>query len=585
MPSRTSSRAVLYLRSSKDRSDVSIDAQRRELTALATQRGLLVVGEYTDVVESGTDENRPGLRRLVADLRQRGRGWDTVMLLDTSRLARKPIISVMFERDAEKNGVRVVYKSVPDEDPITAVLLKSLMMGIDQWHSLTSKRKGLAGMAENVRQGYRAGGRAPRGYRLATIETGAIREGTAVTKTKLEPNDDAPIVAEYLRLRAEGIARTTLMRQLKIKWPATSLIGMEWNALTYAGHTVWNVHNEFGSEGYKGGVKRRPRNEWVIQRDAHAALVSDAIAETVLQQIETASHGDSRQRGAAYLLTGILKTPNGTPWYGNRTSRSEFYRAQAGKISRSFLAERIDRKVIETVAQDLQSPAFVAAAVKSTREKFAITHDQDIVAARAQIAKLDARSGKLLEMASELKTPAPVLRKVDELERQRSDIEQRIVAWDKEDEAAHALANVTDAQVRTMLGRMADEMQLYERGALKDFLVSILDRVELDPENATLQLCYRIPLRGGVSVASPRGFEPRYRRERAMTTHSRRLHTPPILPTHLEQRLGDLTERAHAHGFHQLGKDVAVLDHHALEPLQRLGRFLRVARLKVRQPL
>ena len=56
-----------------------------------------------------------------------------------------------------------------------------------------------------------------------------------------------------------------------------------------------------------------------------------------------------------------------------------------------------------------------------------------------------------------------------------------------------------------MLGRMADEMRLYERGALKDFLVSILDRVELDPEQQTLQLCYRIPLSGGNSVASPRG--------------------------------------------------------------------------------
>ena len=66
MPSRTSNHTALYLRSSKDRSDVSIDAQRRELTALATQRGLLVVREYSDVVESGTDENRPGLRALVA---------------------------------------------------------------------------------------------------------------------------------------------------------------------------------------------------------------------------------------------------------------------------------------------------------------------------------------------------------------------------------------------------------------------------------------------------------------------------------------------------------------------------------------
>ena len=166
--------------------------------------------------------------------------------------------------------------------------------------------------------------------------------------------------------------------------------------------------------------------------------------------------------------------------------------------------------MIETVAQALQSPAFVAAAVKSTREKFAATHDEDIAEAREHIAKLDARSSKLLEMACDLKTPAPVLRRVDELERERGEVEQRIVGWEKEDESAQALANVTDAQVRTMLGHMADEMRLYERNALKDFLTSILDRIELDPDQQTLQLCYRIPLRGGVSVASPRGFEPRY---------------------------------------------------------------------------
>ncbi|MDQ6825046.1 MAG: hypothetical protein M3007_06245 [Candidatus Eremiobacteraeota bacterium] len=113
-------------------------------------------------------------------------------------------------------------------------------------------------------------------------------------------------------------------------------------------------------------------------------------------------------------------------------------------------------------------------------------------------------------MACDLKSRAPVLRKVDDLEDQRSAIERRILAWEKEDESAQALADVTDAQVKKMLGHIADEMQLYESGDLKDFLATILDRVELDPEEATLQVCYRIPLRGGVNVASPRGFEPRY---------------------------------------------------------------------------
>src|SRR5438094_10439109 len=146
MASRTSNRAVLYLRSSKDRSDVSIDAQRRELVALATQRGLVVVAEYTDVVESGSDENRPGLRRLAGDIRRRERGWDTVLLLDTSRLARQPFINVMFERDAERHNVRVVYKSVPDEDPITAVVIKCVH---DGYRSMAQSHKQAQGPRRN----------------------------------------------------------------------------------------------------------------------------------------------------------------------------------------------------------------------------------------------------------------------------------------------------------------------------------------------------------------------------------------------------------------------------------------------------
>ena len=49
-------------------------------------------------------------------------------------------------------------------------------------------------------------------------------------------------------------------------------------------------------------------------------------------------------------------------------------------------------------------------------------------------------------MAAELASPAAILRKVDELERQRTVIEQRIVAWEKDDEAAQTLAKITDAR-------------------------------------------------------------------------------------------------------------------------------------------
>jgi len=50
-------------------------------------------------------------------------------------------------------------------------------------------------------------------------------------------------------------------------------------------------------------------------------------------------------------------------------------------------------------------------------------------------------------------------------------------------------------------------------------------------------------------------------------------HAPPILTADLEQRAGDLPERADAHAVHELGEDVAVLDHDPLE-LRERGRRL-----------
>lgn len=71
---------------------------------------------------------------------------------------------------------------------------------------------------------------------------------------------------------------------------------------------------------------------------------------------------------------------------------------------------------METIAADLQSSRFVADAVRATRDKFRVSHAEDIASATVAIEKLEDRSTRLLEMASELATPALVLRKIDEIE-------------------------------------------------------------------------------------------------------------------------------------------------------------------------
>ena len=149
-------RAALYLRSSKDRNDVSIDAQRRALHDLAVAHKLVVVDEFADAVESGKDEMRPGFIALRQAVKNPKRGWSHLCVLDTSRVARKQLIAMAFEHDCERFAVKVLYKNLPDFDPVYSTFMRSIMQAIDELHSMTSKAKGMAGMAENVHQGWRA---------------------------------------------------------------------------------------------------------------------------------------------------------------------------------------------------------------------------------------------------------------------------------------------------------------------------------------------------------------------------------------------------------------------------------------------
>ncbi len=76
-------RAALYLRVSTV--DQNLDTQLHDLRAMAEQRGLQIVEEYTDRI-SGAKAKRPGLDQMMADARH-GK-FDVVLVWAFDRLAR-----------------------------------------------------------------------------------------------------------------------------------------------------------------------------------------------------------------------------------------------------------------------------------------------------------------------------------------------------------------------------------------------------------------------------------------------------------------------------------------------------------------
>ena len=495
--------AVLYLRSSKDKSDISIAAQRRALHELAASRGLVICDEYADAVESGKDEDRPAFQRLLRDLRRPGRTWSQVLALDTSRIARRRHLALIFEHECERQRVQIVYRNVPDTDPITTMLLKSILQAMDEWHSLTSRAKGLAGMAENVRQGWRAGGRAPRGYQLEEHATGAIRDGQPVTKTRLVPDPElAPLVTAYLSLRAQGVSRGQAISRLQLPWPASSVHSMDWQALTYAGHTAWNVHAEREGGRSVTGEKRRPRSEWLVQRHTHEALITDDQAEAILAQVEKAQIG-RRRRASPLLFSGLVVAPDGTTWHSDG---SGCYRYGKGK---KISAKRLERALLARIEEDVmdeEAIEVVRAALADVGDE--IPTPQRIQGIERRIRNLTAQIGRTVDLAAKIEDPAPVLRRVEDLEHSRAVLIEELTELRAAAERVATADQVTLDDVRVMLRRMFEEMAtLAEAGDVapaRQALGALVERVVLEPTTLTAHVDFCVDTTGD-KVASRRG--------------------------------------------------------------------------------
>ena len=490
--------AAIYLRSSKDRHDLSIQAQRLELHKYAKAHGFGIVAEYTDAVESGKDENRPGFQELLTALKHPNRSWSAVIAMDTSRIARRRHIALLFEHECEKVSVKVIYRTLPDTDPITGMLLRSILQAMDEWHSLTSRAKGLAGMAESVRQGWRAGGCAPYGYDLQHSPTGTMRDGKPVMRSRLIPNADIETVGMYLRLRASGKSRSIAKSISGIGYK--SLNDLEWNALTYAGHTVW---------GMSSGGKRCPREDWHITRSTHQAVITDEDAEAVLARLENRRNLYTRGQCRTYLLTGLLESPSGEAFIGDTTRGSPNYRL--GK-RRRISATLLDAAVLDVIFTALVAPDVAHTIMTLMRASNAPrSKPRDLDAMRRRVKGIEQKIGRLVDLAAEDAELAPTYRRhILELERDRETMQDELDTAQVESAQAQVLALWTVEDVRKLLGSLRQslesELACGNIEEVKNALHLLVERIVYDVDERSFVVQYQLST--GVALASPRGFEP-----------------------------------------------------------------------------
>jgi len=478
-------KAAIYARSSKDRSDVSIATQTHELTEIARARDLEVVQTFEDAVVSGATEDRPGFGLLAEAIRNKRRGWSVLLVYDSSRIARRRYIAQAFKHHCRKHDVVIQYAKVPqDIDPISELVLDSVFEAMDEVHSLMSRDKAIAGQQENVRRGWRAGGRAPVGYQLEQLPTGAVREGKAVTKSRLVLAPEAPKVAAYLKARAAGEPRPKALSASGFKGSKSSLVDLEWNALAYAGHTVYGRHYGKRTRGDK--PKRRPREEWQIQRDTHPALISDGEAEAILEQLATSEVGRSISEGkraaSEAILSGLLVAPDGRFW----RSAGKHYRLEG---ERNVNRQALEQAVLDKLQEDLTSDEFIAGMVEAAQKME--TPDRTMPL-RREMAKLRREQARAARLAVQTEDGGVWPGVVTERTAQIAALQQEIDQMRQGGEIEALVKGLTPAGMRELLEGIKDPARLLE---------SLVERIVLDAD-----LSGRIEYRAacGVSMASPR---------------------------------------------------------------------------------
>ena len=174
-------RAVLYLRfSSENQNEQSIEGQRFDCLQYAKSNGYMVVGEYVDRAKTGTNDDRPGLQRMLKD--SYAKNFNMVLVWKVDRFARNRLNSLKNRDTLKENGVRLVSinENINGDTP-EGIITGSLLDAMAEYYSKELSVKVKRGIKMSVQKGNSLGGHMLFGYKVVdkkyVIDE---REGTIV---------------------------------------------------------------------------------------------------------------------------------------------------------------------------------------------------------------------------------------------------------------------------------------------------------------------------------------------------------------------------------------------------------------------
>ncbi len=316
----------IYMRLSRDDDkageSTSIEHQRIILRKYVEEYGGVIVDEYVDDGWSGTNFERPEVKRMMEDAKT-GK-IDTVIVKDLSRFGRNYIqVGQYIDYIFPAYGIRFIAlnDNVDTSDrSSTAMDMMPIMNVFNEWHAANTSKKIRAVLEASQRSGKYTNWNYPYGYKV----------GTDDNRTAVIDIEAAEVVRRIFDLRLKGNSARAIARILTeecIENPTTYFTKLDggkserhcslyWNPETvrrilsnpvYIGRTVQHKTTTVSYKNHK--VVNIPQNDWIVNENAHEPIVSRDIWDRV-QATYNAAYGRADKTNKVHALSGLIVCPD-----------------------------------------------------------------------------------------------------------------------------------------------------------------------------------------------------------------------------------------------------------------------------------
>jgi site-specific DNA recombinase len=282
----------------------SLEVQREYLESFAKREGLEIFKIYQDDGISGYTTERPALKQLLKDAKQKKFGLVLVYKIDRFSRNLKDMLNLVDELFSYGVG----FKSATEPFDSTTSAGKLMFQQLGSFAEFERNRiaeRVFPGMIKGAQQGNWQGARyAPYGYKynkekkLLEVD----EEETKVVKliyTMFLCDKSVFAITEYLTKKG--------YRNRKGNIFSTKLIGDILKNRIYTGKLVWNRHYYDKTQKTKKGYRyiKNPPDKIIISQGKHQPIIPDEDFEAVQEKLKT-RRIVRRKKANDYPLSGIL---------------------------------------------------------------------------------------------------------------------------------------------------------------------------------------------------------------------------------------------------------------------------------------